>query len=460
MSPQLISIYALIAMFVVATILPINMGVLAFVGAFLVGTLVAGQTTSAIIAGFPGGLFLTLVGITFLFAIAQNNGTIDWLVRLAVKAVRGRIAAIPWIMFGISAVLTSVGAVSPGAVAIIAPVALGFALKYSISPLLMGLMVIHGAQAGGFSPISIYGGITNRIVAKAGLPLSEITTFLASFGVNLAVAVLLFFALGGRKLLQAKAAAPAAVNVPPVQIAMPQSGPQIFGDSEAEALSEEIRLETGQKPNRSIMDRPDEEPATPDGGLYQIVTLLGLVALAVLVLAFNLDIGFVAITIGLILSMMAPTLQKRAMGQVAWPEIMLITGVSTYVVVLEKMGTISFVGDSVAGLASPMLAALLLCFIGAVVSAFASSTAVLGSLIPLAVPFLQAGTGVSPIGFIAAMAVSSTIVDVSPFSTNGALVLANAQGVDREAFFRKLMAYGAIVTVVAPIVVWALFVVL
>jgi di/tricarboxylate transporter len=460
MSPQLISIYALVAMFVVATILPINMGVLAFVGAFLVGTLVAGQTTSAIIAGFPGGLFLTLVGITFLFAIAQNNGTIDWLVRLAVKAVRGRIAAIPWIMFGISAVLTSVGAVSPGAVAIIAPVALGFALKYSISPLLMGLMVIHGAQAGGFSPISIYGGITNRIVAKAGLPLSEIATFLASFGVNLAVAVLLFFALGGRKLLQAKAATPAAVNVLPVQIAMPQSGPQIFGDSEAEALSEEIRLETGQKPNRSIMDRPDEEATVPEGGLYQIVTLLGLVALAVLVLAFNLDIGFVAITIGLILSMMAPTLQKRAMGQVAWPEIMLITGVSTYVVVLEKMGTISFVGDSVAGLASPLLAALLLCFIGAVVSAFASSTAVLGSLIPLAVPFLQAGTGVSPIGFIAAMAVSSTIVDVSPFSTNGALVLANAQGVDREAFFRKLMAYGAIVTVVAPIVVWALFVVL
>ena len=86
MSPQLISIYALVLMFVVATILPVNMGVLAFVGAFLIGTLVAGQTDRAtIIAGFPGGLFLTLVGITFLFAIAQNNGTIDWLVRLAVE---------------------------------------------------------------------------------------------------------------------------------------------------------------------------------------------------------------------------------------------------------------------------------------------------------------------------------------------------------------------------------------
>lgn len=460
MSPQLISIYALVAMFVVATILPVNMGVLAFVGAFLVGTLVAGQTTNAIIAGFPGGLFLTLVGITFLFAIAQNNGTIDWLVRLAVRAVRGRIAAIPWIMFAISAVLTSVGAVSPGAVAIIAPIALGFAFKYSISPLLMGLMVVHGAQAGGFSPISIYGGITNRVVAKAGLPLSEMTTFLASLSVNFAVAVLLFFALGGRKLLQAKAAPAPALTVPHAEIASPQSGPQVYGDAEAEALSEEIALETGQKPGRSMADRPTDAPMAEDGNWYQIVTLLGLVALAVLVLAFNLDIGFVAITIGLILSLIAPNLQKRAMGQVAWPEIMLITGVSTYVVVLEKMGTITFVGDSVAGLASPMLAALLLCFIGAVVSAFASSTAVLGSLIPLAVPFLQAGTGVSAVGFIAAMAVASTIVDVSPFSTNGALVLANAQGVDREAFFRKLMAYGAIVTLLAPIVVWALFVVL
>ena len=85
MTAQMVSIYALCLMFVVATIWPVNMGVLAFVGAFLVGTLAAGMSSKDIIAGFPGGLFLTLVGITFLFAIAQNNGTIDWLVRLAVQ---------------------------------------------------------------------------------------------------------------------------------------------------------------------------------------------------------------------------------------------------------------------------------------------------------------------------------------------------------------------------------------
>ncbi|PZQ46237.1 MAG: hypothetical protein DI556_20870 [Rhodovulum sulfidophilum] len=460
MSAQLISIYALVAMFVVATLWPINMGVLAFVGAFLVGTIFAGQETKDIIAGFPGGLFLTLVGITWLFALAQNNGTIDWLVRLAVRAVRGRIAAIPWIMFGISALLTSVGAVSPGAVAIIAPIALGFAFRYQISPMLMGLMVVHGAQAGGFSPISIYGGITNGVVAKAGLPLSPMTTFAASFFVNAAVALLLFFVLGGRKLLSANGTGPVSVTVPHIEIARPATGPQIFGDSEAEALSPQIAREGGQgDANRLTADAPKPEGAD-DGGLYQIVTLAGLALLAILVLAFKLDIGFVALCIGLVLALWAPNTQKRAMSQVAWPEIMLITGVSTYVAVLEHMGTISFVGDSVAGMGSPLMAALLLCFIGAVVSAFASSTAVLGSLIPLAVPFLQNGSGVGAIGFIAAMAVASTIVDVSPFSTNGALVLANAQGIDRQVFFRRLLGYGAIVTLVAPIVLWLLFIVL
>ena len=464
MSAQLISIYALCAMFVVATILPVNMGVLAFVGAFLVGTLVAGMSTKDIIAGFPGGLFLTLVGITYLFALAQNNGTIDWLVRLAVQAVRGRIAAIPWIMFAIAAVLTAVGAVSPGAVAIIAPIALGFAFKYGISPLLMGLMVVHGAQAGGFSPISIYGGITNGVVAKAGLPLSEITTFLASLGVNAAVAALLFAVLGGRKLLGAQAGGavapggPVDVAIPHIEITKPQTGVQVYGDAETEALTEELTLETGQRAN-ALATEDTAAGGAPTSRPYQLATIAGIVGLAVLTLAFNLDIGLTAITIGLVLSLMAPNLQKRAMGQVTWPEIMLITGVSTYVVVLEKMGTITFVGDSVAGLASPLLAALLLCLIGAVVSAFASSTAVLGSLIPLAVPFLQGEAGVSAIGFIAAMAVSSTIVDVSPFSTNGALVLANAQGVDRDAFFRKLLGYGAIVTVAAPVVLWLLFIV-
>lgn len=309
----------------------------------------------------------------------------------------------------------------------------------------MGLLVIHGAQAGSFSPISIYGGITSQVVGEAGLPFSEIFIFLASLVVNLAVAVLLFVFMGGRRLMGQRAGGEEATADPvpadspggemqtrppgsphiQVNVAQPQGGAQIYGDAEAQALGE-WRHETHADQDSLL----EESTATPEHGHsrpYQILTVLGPVLLAVLTLVLDADIGFTSLTIGLVLALIAPQMQKRATGQITWPEILLICGVSTYVSVLQEMGTIDYVGESVAGLASPLVAALLLCLIGAIVSAFASSTAVLGSIIPLAVPFLQSGTGVSPIGFVAALGVSSTIVDVSPFSTNGALVLANAK---------------------------------
>ena len=121
MSPELVSIIVLVAMFVVATVLPINIGVLAFVAAFVVGSVYTDLAGDEISALFPGDLFVLLVGITFLFAIAQGNGTIDWIVAASVRAVRGRLVAIPWIMFAVAAIMTAVGAVSPGAVAILAP---------------------------------------------------------------------------------------------------------------------------------------------------------------------------------------------------------------------------------------------------------------------------------------------------------------------------------------------------
>ena len=89
-------------------------------------------------------------------------------------------------------------------------------------------------------------------------------------------------------------------------------------------------------------------------------------------------------------------------------------------------------------------------------SAFASSAGILGVAIPLALPFLQQGA-VGASGMVAALAVASTVVDVSPFSTNGALVLASAPAdIDREAFYRRMLVYSGIVVVTGPLLAWAL----
>jgi di/tricarboxylate transporter len=192
---------------------------------------------------------------------------------------------------------------------------------------------------------------------------------------------------------------------------------------------------------------------------HQIQTLVGLVALVAITLIFDVDVGLVAISVAVVLTLAAPGLQKRAIDEIKWPVVLLITGVLTYVGVLEEMGTIDWVGEEVADVGAPLLAALLLCYVGAIVSAFASSVGVLGAFIPLAVPFLLQGE-VGVVGTVAALAVSSTMVDVSPYSTNGALVMANAKGVDQDAFYRQLLVYGAVIVAVVPPLAWLVLIVI
>src|ERR1044072_3693653 len=201
MGREWVAIIALVALFAVGTMLPINMGALAYVAAWLVGMYSLDMSEKDIVAGVSGDLILTIIGVTYLFAIARDNGTVDLIVRSAVRAVGGRVALIPWVMFAVTALLTAIGAASPAPCGMIGPIALGFAGKYKINPLMMGMFVVHGAQGGGFSPISIYGTITNSVMEDNNLPSSEMTVFLASLVVNLVMAAILFVLFGGTKLM-------------------------------------------------------------------------------------------------------------------------------------------------------------------------------------------------------------------------------------------------------------------
>ncbi|MGZ3115329.1 SLC13 family permease [Streptomyces sp. H62] len=474
MSPELVSILVLVVVFVIATTRSVNMGALAFAAAFGVGTLVADLDADGIFAGFPGDLFVVLVGVTYLFAITRANGTTDWLVHAAVRLVRGRVALIPWVMFALTGALTAIGAVSPAAVAIVAPVALSFATRYAISPLLMGTMVVHGAQAGGFSPISIYGSIVNGIVEREDLPGSEITLFLASLIANLLIAGVLFALFGGRKLWARGAVAPedggrtGDGSAGTVTAGTGKTGTAGPATGTSGTVPTGAGTATGTAPT-AVAVRPGQDTAG-DGGDYddddagprltpaRIATLVALVALVVAVLGFDLDAGLTAVSLAVVLSTVWPDDSRRAVGEIAWSTVLLICGVLTYVGVLEEMGTITWAGEGVGGIGVPLLAAVLLCYIGALVSAFASSVGIMGALIPLAVPFLAQGE-IGAVGMVAALAVSATVVDVSPFSTNGALVLAAAPDVDRERFFRQLMVYGGIVVAAVPALAWLVLVV-
>lgn len=426
MSPQLLSILILGGIFVVATILPINIGILALVGSFVVGTFVLGLDEDAIFEGFPVDLFVTVVGVTYLFSVAKLNGTIDLLVDAGVRLVRGRTTLIPWVLFAVAAALTALGTFTPAAVALLVPIGMSFAFRHRISPLMIGMMVICGAHSGAFSPMAVSGALVFGIVSDSGLAVSQAVLFFASLTFNALLALITYLLLRRR-------------------------GEQSFVERPDPAGDVDTDLPTGG--GTATLVRVERRAVT----WQQRATLVALVGLVVGALAFHLQIGFLALAAGAVLGLMDRDNLGRAVDGISWPTILLVAGMVTYVGVLEYAGTIEWVSQGAVGLGAPVLVALVLCLVVGVTSAFASSTAILTAVIPMAIPLLLTGS-LPAAGVIAAMAISTTIVDVSPFSTNGALVLANARGVDRTCFYRQVITYTCVIVALGPVAAWAVLV--
>jgi hypothetical protein len=74
------------------------------------------------------------------------------------------------------------------------------------------------------------------------------------------------------------------------------------------------------------------------------------------------------------------------------------------------------------------------------------------------VPFLLAGD-VGAVALIMALSISSSVVDSSPFSTSGALTVANTPEDRRDYVYKGLMRWGFSMVVLIPLATWLIFVV-
>lgn len=141
-----------------------------------------------------------------------------------------------------------------------------------------------------------------------------------------------------------------------------------------------------------------------------------------------------------------PQQTQGAERHIAWSVVLLVCGVVTYVTALQRYGTIDAVGAGIAGIGTPLAVAFLLCTVAAVTSAVASSAGILGAMIPLAAPFMAQG-GIGASSLAVALALSATVVDATPFSTVGALVVANASQEERQHVYRGLLGWGAVMVI-------------
>src|SRR5262245_64437819 len=147
----------------------INVGWLALTFAWLIGVYAAGLRPDAVMAGFPVSLFLTLAGVTLLFAIAESNGSLETLAHRAIRRARGNARLIPLFFFAIACALSSVGPGAVSTVALLAPISMAMGRRVRVPAFLTALMIANGANAGNLSPFSSVGVIAHGAVAKTGL---------------------------------------------------------------------------------------------------------------------------------------------------------------------------------------------------------------------------------------------------------------------------------------------------
>lgn len=148
---SIISLLVLALVVAVGFIKKLNIGFFSIGAAFLLG--MAGHLSAKqIVSGFSSSMFVTLVGVTFLFGMASANGTLDLFSKKIVALVGKRTYLIPILMFVLSAFISAIG---PGHIAagiLMTTFAVYLAFELKINPMATALYAKLGANAGCASP--------------------------------------------------------------------------------------------------------------------------------------------------------------------------------------------------------------------------------------------------------------------------------------------------------------------
>jgi di/tricarboxylate transporter len=414
---QALALAIFIAVFALAAIRHVHVGVSMFAAACGVGVWMAGLPLKTVIGGFPVSLMVLLAGVTYFFGIAQANGTVDRVISAVLRMVGGRSGLLPGVFFVLTAGISGMG--SPLAGLVMAPIGLPLARRRGVDPMLMGLAIGTGFSAGAFAPTSLFGMVSYGTARQASIALDPLVLFGVAVVTNLVILTTATVTYGR-------------------------------GSFRAAAPDEGTRS-------------PDEAAARDEPWqTNQIVTacaMLGLVATVVgcAIAGIEPDIGVIAFAYGAALALVDPAAGRAAVGRIDWSTVMLVGGIVTYVGVLQAMGAVDMLGGAAKSVSVPLVSAVVICAVAGLVSAFASTTGILAALVPLALPLVAAG-GLAGWALISALSVCASIVDVSPYSTVGATVVASASPEERPRMTTLLMWWSLALVMLGPIVLVAVLV--
>jgi len=414
MNLAVVSVAALALAVVVSCVTRLNVGILAIALAWIVGVYVGGMPLNTVMAGFPAPLFLTLAGVTLLFTMASCNGTLDRIARHAVRGCRGNRGVLPMMFFALAAGLASIGPGNIATAALLIPMAMATAARAGIPLFLMAIMVGNGANAGSLSPFAPTGIIVNGIMTRIGMTGYEWQTFGYNALAHAIVAFGGYFLFGGWKLF--------AAGTPETSATM--------------ALSDTGPMET-----------------------RHWITLVAIAALILSVITAGINVGMGAFVAAVVLGLTGAADDREAIRRMPWGVIVMVTGVTVLVALLEKAQGVDLLVSWFARVSTPTTVTAVVAFLLGLISVYSSTSGVvLPAFLPMAPRLAQQLGMADAFGIAASMNVGGHLVDVSPLSTLGALCIASAPpGEDTNSLFNKLLAWGLSMSVVGAIVCYLLF---
>jgi di/tricarboxylate transporter len=417
MSLPVLSIVAFAVAIIISCVSEMNVGFLSIALAFIVGVIFGGMRVADVAAGFPVTLFLILVSVTLFFSQANVNGTLDKIAKLSVKLARGNLGMIPVVFFFLAVALASVGAGNIATTALLAPVAMTVAGNMGISAFLMTVCVCCGANAGALSPFAPTGIIANGLLARIGITNQELPVFFNNFVAEGFVGLSGYFLLGGYKLFSR------------------HSSPK------AERLDDALVGSEG--------------PFTWN----QKLTLVLMAAIVLSVSIFKMDVGMAAIIAAVIMTLCRAASEEAAVKAMPWNVILMVSGVTLLVSILEKKGGMDLFTTILARFSTQKSVTGVMGFVTGLISVYSSSSGVvLPTFLPTIPSLITKIGGGDPMAIASSVNVGAHLVDVSPLSTLGALCIANAAASEnRRALFNKLMIWGLSMSVVGALVCWVFF---
>ena len=438
MNLAVISVCALVLAVVVSCVSRLNVGVLAVALAWIVGVYIGGMPVNTVMAGFPSQLFLTLTGVTLLFALAQCNGTLERITHHAVRLCRGNCGTIPVMFFVLGAALSSMGPGNIATAALLAPLAMATAVRTGIPLFLMAIMVGNGSNSGALSPFAPTGIIVNGLMARNGLQGYELQTY----GYNLlAHAVVAFggYALfGGLNLFRAGGAVAPSVRLKP--------------DATGVAPAPVLPVASGD---------PRTQEGTGSEGPFERrhwITIAVIAALILSVVFARINVGMGAFLGSVILVLSGSADDGEAMKRMPWRVIVMVCGVTVLIALVEKAQGIDLLVSLVAKIATGGTVTAVVAFLTGIVSVYSSTSGVvLPAFLPMVPGLAEALPGASALGIAMSMNIGGHLVDVSPLSTIGALCMAGASGDDSRGLFNKLLAWGLSMCVVGALLCFVMF---